>query len=202
MSSAAFILCRDCDLLQRGTRLAPRGVARCGRCGAELYRDHPHGLDHALPYTLAAIVLFVVANSVPILGLQVKGELVQSTLIGAIRRLFEQDMAPVAGLVALTMILAPLAELGALAWLLLPLKFGRVPPALGPVFHALTLAQSWSMVEVFMLGVMVALVKLAHLAHVVPGMALWSFAGLMLLLAAANAAFDPRAVWDRVDALR
>jgi paraquat-inducible protein A len=202
MHAHALVVCPDCDLLQRETSLRPRGVARCGRCGAELYRDHPQSLEHALPYTLGAIVLYVLAISFPILGLRVKGEFIQATLPAAIQRLYEQDMVLVAALVFVTMIAAPLVELAALAYLLVPLRYGRVPRSLGPVFHMLTLAQSWSMVEVFMLGVMVALVKLSHLASVVPGIALWSFGGLMLLLAAANAAFDPRAVWDRAGALR
>jgi paraquat-inducible protein A len=202
MHAKALIVCEDCDLLQRETPLRPRGSARCVRCGAQLYRNHLDESDQALPYTLGAIVLFVISNSFPIIGLQLKGDVVQTTLFGGIRRLYEQGMEPVAALVFVTMIVAPLAQLAGLAYLLLPLKFRRVPPWMGPVFRLLTLAQAWSMVEVFFLGVLVALVKLSHLASVVPGIALWSFAGLMLLLAAANAAFDPRAFWARAGAQR
>jgi paraquat-inducible protein A len=195
----ALVTCPFCDLLQREVALAPRASAHCCRCGAELYRKHLDGLDHALAYTLAALALFAVANAFPIVGLEVQGDLVQTTLLGGVRTLFEQHMAPVAALVLLTTFLAPLMQLAVLTYLLLPLKFNRIAPAIGPVFRVLQRAQPWSMVEVFMLGVLVALVKLSRIATVVPGIALWSFAGLMLLLAAASAAFDPRALWQKTD---
>jgi paraquat-inducible protein A len=202
MSANALIACPDCDLLQREAPLPARGTARCSRCGTELYRDHPDSLERALSYTLGALVLFVVANAFPILGLQVRGNVVQTTLLGGVRTLYEQDMGLVAGLVFVTTIVMPLTELAGLAYLLLPLKFRRVPRWIAPVFRAMHLAREWSMVEVFLLGVLIALVKLSHIAGVIPGIALWSFAGLMLLLAAAASSFDPRALWARAGAAR
>ena len=68
------------------------------------------------------------------------------------------------------------------------------------VFRMLQAVRPWGMVEVFMLGVLVSLVKLAHLAGVVAGIALWSFAALMLVMAAITAVFDPRALWARAEA--
>jgi paraquat-inducible protein A len=70
------------------------------------------------------------------------------------------------------------------------------------VFRTLRLAHAWSMIEVFMLGILVALAKLAHIATVVPGPALWAFGALMLLLVAASAAFDPRELWAKAGAVR
>jgi paraquat-inducible protein A len=202
MSANALIACPDCDLLQRETSLQVRGTARCSRCGAELYRDHPDSLERALSYTLGGLVLFIIANVFPILGLQVRGDVIQTTLLGGVRTLYEQNMGLVAGLVFVTTIVMPLTELAGLAYLLLPLKFQRVPRWIAPVFRAMHLAREWSMVEVFMLGVLIALVKLSHIAGVIPGIALWSFGSLMLLLAAAASAFDPRALWARAGAAR
>ena len=71
-------------------------------------------------------------------------------------------------------------------------------PQFGAVFRLLQFAQRWGMVEVFVLGSLVSLVKLAHLATVEPGIALWSFAALMLVMAAIEANFDPRDLWARV----
>jgi paraquat-inducible protein A len=200
--AVALIACHDCDLLQRERVLPPGGVARCGRCGAELYRNRPDTLERALAYTLAALVLFGLANGFSIVGLEVGGDLVQTTLFGAVRSLYEQQMRMVSAVVFLTTILTPLTELAALIYLLLPLKFNRAPPGAALVYRTLNLAHEWSMVEVFMLGVLVALVKLSHIAAVVPGIALWSFGGLMLFLAAATSAFDPRMLWEKLDSLR
>jgi paraquat-inducible protein A len=202
MPSHPLIACHECDLLQRETTLPPGGIARCRRCGAELYRDRPNSVDRSLAYALGAVVLFVVANAFPIVGLKMGGNFIQTTLFGGVRSLYTQDMRLVAGLVFLTTIVAPFAELAALTYLLLPLKFNRIPRWMAPVIRALQLVHAWSMVEVFMLGLLVALVKLAHIASVVPGIALWSFGGLMLLLAAAGGAFDARALWARAEAAR
>ncbi len=89
-----------------------------------------------------------------------------------------------------------------MTYLLLPLRLGRAPPHFAFVFRMLQAVKPWGMVEVLMLGVLVSLVKLANLAGVVPGIALWSFAALMFVMAAVAAVFDPRDLWARVGAAR
>jgi paraquat-inducible protein A len=202
MRSHALLVCEDCDLLQRETSLPPGGTARCSRCGAQLYRDRPHGLDRSLACVLGALVFFVIANIYPVVGLEVTGELIQATMLGAVHGIYADGMWPVALLVLASAIIAPAVQMAAMAWLLVPLHFGRVGPGHAGVFRALGLARPWGMVEVLMLGVLVALVKLAHIATVVPGIALWSLAGEMISLAMAAAAFDPHAYWVKASALR
>jgi paraquat-inducible protein A len=196
-----LIACLECDLLQREMPLPPRGIARCRRCGAELYRNHRDGLERSRALTAGALVLYALANAFPVLGLEVGGNRVETTLMGSVLALYEQQMRLVAGVVFVTAILMPLAQLAALAYLLLPPSphmAVRAPEA----YRIFILARAWSMIEVFMLGIMVALVKLAHIAAITPGVGLWSFGGLMVLLAAATAAFDPRALWSRLGALQ
>lgn len=202
MTAAPLIACHECDMLQHETHLPAGGVARCVRCGARLYRSHPDSLDRTLAITVAAAVLFAVANSFPILTLQLQGQGIAATLYGAVQSLYKQDMTMVAGLVFVTTIMVPAIELTMMIYMLLPLRMGRTPPGLAAVFRMLQSLKPWGMVEVFMLGVLVSLVKLAHLATVETGIALWSFAALMGLMAAAAATFDPRDVWKRVEIVR
>src|SRR4030095_12027361 len=176
MHALSLHACHDCDLLQREVPLAPGGTARCPRCGAVLYRRKPNGLDRTLAYSMGAAVLFLIANAFPIVGLEAAGHH--------------------------TTILMPGLEIAALLYLLLPLKLGRVPRGLPAVFRLVHAVRPWGMVEVFMLGTLVALTKLAHLASVVPGIALFSFGGLMFLVAAAAASFDTHALWERVEEVR
>jgi paraquat-inducible protein A len=197
-----MIACHECDLLQRAVPLAAGSSARCARCGATLYRNQPDGLDRTLAYTLGAAVLFIVANAFPIVALEAQGLRNSTTLFGTVRTMYDQDMSIVAGLVFATTILMPAIQIGALLYMLLPLKLGRVPQGLAAVFRLVQAVRPWGMVEVFMLGTLVSLTKLAHLAHVVPGIALWSFGALMFLIAAAAASFDSRALWDRAEAAR
>jgi paraquat-inducible protein A len=198
MSASSLIACHECDLLQREVPLPTGRAARCGRCGAVLYRNTPDSLNRTLAYTLAAALLFAVANAFPIVGLDAQGNRTATTLFGTVRTLHDDGMTSVAALVFVTTILMPALELGAMLYMLLPLKLGRVPHGLPAMFRVVQSVRPWGMVEVFMLGTLVSLAKLAHLASVVPGIALWSFAALMLLLAAVSAAFDPRALWARV----
>ncbi|MFC0399218.1 paraquat-inducible protein A [Paraburkholderia rhizosphaerae] len=199
--SAGVIACHECDLLQRERPLPVNGVLRCCRCGAALYRRHGPGLDRALAYAVAALALFVLANAFPIVGLSVNGDLVETTLFGSVRVLYRDGMWPLAALIFVTTLLMPAVQAAGIVWLLLPLRFGRRPYCAEPVFRMLHVAQAWGMTEVLILGLLVALVKLAHIASVVPDIALWSFGALMLLLAAAAAAFDPRDLWARLEAL-
>jgi paraquat-inducible protein A len=202
MHALSLHACHDCDLLQREVSLAPGGTARCPRCGAVLYRRKPNGLDRTLAYSMGAAVLFVIANSFPILGLEAAGHHSSTTLFGTVRQLHDGNMTSVAALVFTTTILMPALEIAALLYLLLPLKLGRVPSGLPAVFRLVQAVRPWGMVEVFMLGTLVALTKLAHLASVVPGIALFSFGALMILVAAAAASFDTHALWERVEEVR
>jgi paraquat-inducible protein A len=202
MTEPALIACHECDLLQRETPLPPSGVARCGRCGATLYRSHPESLERTLALTVGALLLLVIANAFPILGLKLQGQLIQTSLIHTVQTLYAEDTRSVAVLVFVTTIAVPSIELGALLYLLLPLRLGHLPPHFALVYRVMHAVRPWGMVEVFMLGVLVSMVKLANLATAVPGIALWSLAALMILMAAISATLDGRALWARAGALR
>lgn len=202
MSGSTLIACHECDALQRETALPVGGTARCVRCGTQLYRYTRNCLERTLALTLAATMLFVAANFFPIMGLEVQGVSNATTLFGAVQRLYDQDRAAVAALVLTTTIIAPATQLAALIYLLLPLRLNRVPRGFALAFRFIEAIRPWGMIEVFMLGVLVSLVKLAHIASVTPGIALWSFGALMLLLAGGAASFDARDLWHRVEVIQ
>ena len=200
MPTPPLIACHECDLLQRETILPPGGKACCRRCGAVLYRNKPDSLDRTLAFTLGAAVLFVLANVNPVVGLEASGNRSSTTLFGTVRVLHEGDMTSVALLVFATTILMPALEIGAMLYMLLPLRLGRVPNGLPAMFRLVYTVRPWGMVEVFMLGTLVSLAKLSHIAAVIPGVGLWSFGALMFVLAASAASFEPRDFWAQVDA--
>ena len=175
-------------------------MAKCSRCGAVLQRHKRDSLDRTLSWTIAGLILFVVANSFPFLALKSGGLVRETTLITGVVELYKQDMRTVAVLVFLTTIVFPVAQLSGMLYLLLPLKINRLPwwkPAL--VFRFIRSLQPWAMMEVFMVGILVSMVKLAKLAKVVPGIAIYSFAILIFVLAAATASLDPHLVWNRLE---
>ena len=99
----------------------------------------------------------------------------------------------------ITSIAAPLPQLLALLYVLAPLKLGIRAPAVRLVFRTVHRVEPWSMMEVFMLGILVSLVKLADMASIVPGIALWAFVALIPAVAAATSSLDAHLVWDRID---
>lgn len=196
---AQLIACHYCDLLQREIPLRPGCSASCSRCGSVLYRNATASMDRTLAYAVAAAVLFVIANLFPIFTIEIKGDRSAITLFGAVLSLWDQQMKTISLLVFITAILVPAIELVSLIYLLLPFQFGRVPKGYTLFMRTLQFVEPWGMVEVFMLGVLVSLVKLTNTFRVIPGVALWSFGLLTLLLAAAAAAFSARDVWARLD---
>lgn len=197
--TAQLIACHDCDLLQREIPLKPGCAASCIRCGAVLYRNATDSIDRTLAYTLAAALFFVVANAFPIFAIEIKGAHSEISLLGAVRSLWGQQMQFISLLVFLTTVLIPALELVAMTYLLLPLKFSRVPAGYALFLRMMQIVEPWGMVEVFMLGVLVSLVKLTSSYKVIPGVALWSFGCLTLLLAAAASSFSVRDVWARLE---
>lgn len=191
-------ICPECDLLVREAASAEVSgfTALCPRCGALLHRRHRNSLENSLALAFAALVLLVAGNVFPIVGLDIQGQRIETTVIGAAASLWDEDMRAVAVLVLLTTTLLPLLELGAVLWMVLPLRLGRRPPGFVTMFRALQLAHPWAMVEVFILGILVALVKLAHMAEVLPGPAAWCFGGLMLLLATLTVVIEPHDLWQ------
>jgi paraquat-inducible protein A len=200
MKAPLTIACHECDLLYELPPLTEGSVAKCSRCGAVLQRHKRDSLNRTLAWTIAGLILFVVANAFPFLDLK-KGDLVrQTTLITGVMELYQQGMRSVAVLVFLTSILFPAVQLAGLLYLLLPLKVKLLPwwkPAV--VFRFIQRIHPWAMMEVFMVGILVSMVKLGKLAKVVPGIAIYSFAILIFVLAAAASSMDPHLIWDRLE---
>jgi paraquat-inducible protein A len=169
------------------------------RCGAVLYRAPRSGLDGTLAYVLAAIPLFVIANFFPLVEMEVSGQHLTASLLGAVNELIAQNDDLIASLVFVTIWLAPAVQLLLMSWLLIPIQSGRRPPGAARILRVVQAMRPWNMIEVFIIGALVALGKLSHTAHMIPGVALWSLSVLMMLLAAANGAFEPRDVWQRLD---
>lgn len=186
---APLIACHDCDLLQREVTPPAGGVAACPRCGATHYRNIINSRERSLALAITAAILFVIANLYPIAGIESQGNRHASTLLGAVHTLWHDGSALIAVLVFITTFLVPALELALLIWLL-----STARPA--PWGLRLVLAmQPWRMVEVFMLGLLVSIVKLSHLATIEPGVALWCYAVLMPLFAGLSANFNARDLW-------
>ena len=197
----SVVACHDCDLLNRLPE-ETTATLLCARCGAVLRRYRPHSIDRSLALTLAALVLFAIANCFPFLAMKSGGFVQETKLLTGIRELWRQELYGLAILVLLTCVLVPLGQMAGLLYILVPLKYDRpAPQALG-VFRLLRHINPWGMLEIFMLGILVALVKLGKIATIVPGVSIFAFGLLVLVMAAAVSSLDPPLLWERLERRR
>ncbi|MBI4791989.1 MAG: paraquat-inducible protein A [Deltaproteobacteria bacterium] len=196
------VACHDCDLLNR----LPAGTGAtlvCVRCGAVLRKHRTNSIDRSLALTLAALILFIVSNSFPFLAMKSGGFVQETTLLTGVRELWKQELYGLSSLVLLTCVLVPLAQITGLLYILAPLRWNAGPaPHAVRVFRLVQDVAPWGMMEVFMLGILVALVKLGKMAIIIPGISVFSFCFLIFVMAAAFATLDPPLLWDRLDLRR
>ena len=192
------IACPDCDLLQRIPPLPPGGKARCTRCSEVLVSQRADPLNRPLALTVAAAIAFIIANTAPLMSLTAAGRESSTTIIGGAIEMWLQGSEITAAAVAICAVIAPA---GHIAFMLVVLLAVRRPPAprwIGEMLRSAHFMHPWSMTEVMMLGILVALFKIAQLATVIPGIGMYAAGAFILLIAAVMATFDPREVWTRV----
>lgn len=193
--------CHHCDSVAPEPDVPDGGAAICPRCGGTLFRRQSRTVEFTLSLTCAAAILFVVANSYPFLSFEMQGQVTRTTLGSGAIALWNQGLFAVAVLVFLTTILAPALQIGLLLYVLAPIHFHRPAPGAIAAFRFVELCRPWSMMEVFLIGILVAAVKLADMADIVPGIALYAFGLLIPILAGAAAFLDPEMVWREIGKL-
>lgn len=197
-----LIACHECDLLQRQPLIAHHCNVLCGRCGAVLFRNIPDSVNRTIALALAGLILFIVANVYPFLSFEVGNQATQTTLFTGVRALYAQGIWALAALVFFTSILAPLIQLLLMLYIFIPIKMDSAALYTKAAFRLLNTIRDWNMIEVFMIGILVALVKLTKMATIVPGVAMWSFVALIFLVTGASASIDGRIVWQQLERLK
>jgi paraquat-inducible protein A len=183
-----LVVCNDCDAVHQRLELKPGTVSRCRRCNALLGRGHVMPVQSLLAFAFAALLLIVIGNIAPIVTLDLRGVISRATLPESIRYTWESGQPLVALLTAATAIVFPLCFTLVRLYVLLSIVRGLVPPGFNTAMRSLNFLNRWSMVEVFMMGTLVAVVRSAGLASVTPGIGLFAYAALTLLLTSILAA--------------
>ena len=199
LADPGLVACSECDLLQRLPGAAPGASARCPRCDKELWRHRADSHNRTLALAVAALFLYIIANTVPMLGLSAVGREAFTTVFGGAQQLWHDDQKMVAALVLFAAVIAPALQIGFQLMLLLGSQREHPPIWVGSLLRHLHFTRTWCMVEVMMLGVLVSLTKIAEYATVIPGVALFSLGALIFVLAAMQSSFDPREIWNRIE---
>jgi paraquat-inducible protein A len=157
------------------------------------------GSPNALDRTLAALVCFFFANLYPFMTFSLEGRAEENTMMSGVITLAQDGYQPLAALIFAASIGVPLLKILLFLYVLLPVKLGFRQPGLAQSYRFLDALGPWGMLEVYMLGVLVAITKLSGMATILLGVAFYAFVALMLLTTAASSAMDPRLVWDRLE---
>ncbi|MFF7706650.1 paraquat-inducible protein A [Pseudomonas sp. NPDC007930] len=177
-----WIICEHCDTLYRPAAMLPGQTALCQRCGAVLWRQPRLGLQQQLALAVTAALLFLMANAFPVITIRFEGLANAATLGQSVQALARGEITPMAAVMGLTVILAPLLQICLLLWLLGHACAGRVAPGFRLCMRTLEQVRPWSMLEVCLLGILVAIIKLGGMLSVAPGFGLWALAMLAVLV--------------------
>jgi paraquat-inducible protein A len=193
LSCAMCGLTLQVDALSRGQR------AECPRCGATV-SEGPHGsLQLTAALAIAALILYVPANIYPILRMHFYGAYSENTVWDGVVSLAQANQYFVALIVFLASIVIPVMKLAGLLYLVIAARFklGRRLRGRTRIYRFIDVIGPWAMLDVFLLAVLVALVKLGQIATILPGPGLIAFSAVVVLTMAASASFDPRTIWEQ-----
>ena len=197
--STEQLVCPDCDAILEMPDLQEGEKAICPRCVSPLLSNPRNSLHRTAAFALAAGLLFIVSNSFPFMTLEAGFRRNQMSLWQSASGLEEQGYPYLAGAVSIFILAAPALLIGGLLYLLVPLLWSRRLPGAVTLCRWVLAARRWNMIEVFLLGALVSLLKLGKLATLTLGVSFWSFVGLIICLTAALASIHPRELWARLE---
>lgn len=198
-ASSASVACHECDCINRLPNLEAPGTIHCRRCGAGLFRNIPDSVERSLVLSVAALILFILSVSFPLLIFKLQGQEQHASLITGVETLYQEGFWELAILVFLCSMAVPLLRILVALYLFTPLYFGRIPHGFTRLLPLFIMLTPWAMTEVFLLSIIVAYVKLIDLATIVIGLSSWTFIGMILVSSWATTCIDSRRLWQVVD---
>ncbi|KJE35412.1 paraquat-inducible protein A [Thalassospira sp. HJ] len=196
--SHRLIACEHCDYLHVEEDIPAGSVAYCVRCGSPLYSAAQARFDKPLALAITAFLLFLIANSYPVLTFAMEGRVESNTLGSGVVTFWREGFPFLAIMVAVTSMLAPLGLILAHIYVLAPITLNKQVPGMQQVWRILAMIRPWSMLDVFLIGLLVALTKLTDFAEVIAGPAFFAICCLIPTVLLMNVTLDSRYVWRRL----
>lgn len=187
--------CPTCGLINR---LSPQGRGYCTRCHEKLHQRLPHSLQRTWALLCASAVMYIPANVYPIMTTTSLGHSTPSTIIGGVVQLIQMGSWPIAAVIFIASVIVPVGKLVALTWLCLVVRRSSVLNAQSRtrLYRLTEFIGRWSMVDVFVVAILVALIRAGSLMSITPGPAALAFGSVVVLTMLAAMTFDPRLIWD------
>jgi paraquat-inducible protein A len=199
--SVGMVLCHDCHKLLKYPEAQIQESLVCPRCGAAVHQRHPDSLARTWSLVITAAILLIPANLFPIMTFTITGSGEPSTIIDGVLLMVHHDMIPIAIVVFIASIAVPFLKLAGLVALLLSVQFkwGTSRRQRTTMYTLIETIGRWSMLDVFVIAILGALVELGFLANVKAGPAGTYFCAAVVVTMFAAMSFDTRLVWDKRD---
>ena len=200
-ASAQLIRCTGCEMLSRATALQAGQVARCRSCGTRLYLRKPQSLQRAWALVLTAFVFYIPANLYPVMYTGELGQSEGDTILSGVQSMYASGWWVVGTLIFFASITVPLLKLLCLTFLLASVQVGSRwrPRERAVLYRIVEYIGRWSMLDMFVVSLTVALIQLGAVANVQPGPGATWFAGVVVITMLAAMSFDPRLIWDSLE---
>ena len=192
------MLCHDCHKLVQVDAVSKNEKVACPLCGASVHPRKPNSLTRTWALVITGLILFIPANVYPIMTIQHFGQGSPHTIMSGVIELFEAKMYAIGFLVFFASIAVPLMKLVGLIFLLLSvqLKWRIKLREQTIAYRIIEGIGRWSMLDMFVIALLVALVKLGSVATITAGIGATAFAGVVVVTMFAAMSFDPRLIWD------
>ncbi len=198
--NSGLVSCHTCSLLVRAASLH-HGHGICPRCGDALHQRKINSLARCWALLIAALICYIPANILPVMTVISFGEGEPDTIFSGVEAFIHSGMYPLAALVFFASIFVPVLKISVLFYLLISVQFKSLwRPRERTVMYRITESVGrWSMVDIFMISILAALVKLGSIATIEPGAGAVFFAAVVIITIFAAMAFDPRLLWDSME---
>lgn len=181
-------------------KLAPAKLHECPLCGASLHVREPDSLQRTIALIATATLLYIPANILPIMTTSQLGQPTDSTIIGGVVLLIHHGSYPIAAVIFIASVMVPVSKLVAITWLSWTVRRGHATShrERTRLYRAAEFVGKWSMTDVFVVAILVALIQLGGLLQITPGPAAIAFGGVVIVTMLAAESFDPRLIWDQL----
>ena len=199
--NASLISCHLCSEINRACKLDRKSQALCSRCGAEMHLRKPNSIARTWALLATALIFYIPANMLPMMTVISFGEGEPDTIMSGVVALIEAEMWALAFLVLFASFLVPLFKIIGLSCLLISVQMRSLwrPKGRTQLYRVIEAVGRWSMLDIFMISILISLVKLGYIATIEPGTGATFFAGVVIVTMFAAMSFDPRLIWDSME---
>ncbi len=195
-SANSFTACHDCDLLIARASLQKGQSLNCPRCHAKLFHARLNPIERGLALAITSLILFLPANLLPILSLSIFGQQQSETILQSVLSLYDGGLAIVAAVVLIFAVLIPGLQILLLTYITACLQLKSTGRYLRQGLNLYQLLHGWGMLEIYLIGTLIAVIKLKDIANLEPGLGLYCLAGLILTTCLTNTLFDTQQAWQ------